>query len=149
MDESQRAWDPTFDLDIERPELLDPCDVDVHFLLTFHESGLAAEAFKKEKDAEKYQRANISIKLYHLDHQKAKRERKAIAIAIREKVRRINALEGLDPKAKVDKVLKEIKDIKRDLVSLIYDRAEFCTAARIYLRGFRNVDWVCEILDRF
>jgi hypothetical protein len=130
---------------LERPVLLDPTNLDDIELLTYHETGYPREACQ-DKHAEAYLRAKQSIYFYHLDHIKAVRARKRIAIKIKghvEQIDRLEALQGAGQNSRDD-----IKFHKKEIIKLVREKAPFCTAARIYLQGYRDREWVEEILNR-
>ncbi|MEO0660486.1 MAG: hypothetical protein AAFZ87_03010 [Planctomycetota bacterium] len=90
VDEARRQFDPPGTGD-ERPIRLDPCDpMDVQ-LLTYSGLGKATPAAKP--GTLDHKRAQRSIELYHLDHNKAADERKGLAIVVRDKVREMDDLE--------------------------------------------------------
>jgi len=130
---------------LERPQLLDPLEIDDTKLLTFHEDGYPREVVQVNTD-ERYIRAKKSIDLYHLDHIKAVRARKTIAITIKNKYDRIEQLLTLDITNPI--VAREIREKKKELIRLIRQNAPFCTAAKVYLQRYRETDWVQDLLDR-
>jgi hypothetical protein len=84
-DETNRAWDENADLDIEQPMLLDPCKLSDVRLLTFKDDG---EAMPRERVDDKpilFNRADISIRLYSLNHTDFVRER----IKLRDDLRKL------------------------------------------------------------
>ncbi|HEX7331392.1 MAG TPA: hypothetical protein VF290_07825 [Pyrinomonadaceae bacterium] len=141
------AWagDPDADWQAERPVLLDPTNLDDVSLLTYHENGYPRETCQDET-ADEHLRARQSIYFYHLDHIKAVRARKILAVKIRDHVENIDRLERLRQAGQ--DTWEDIKYHKREIIKLIREKAAFCTAAKIYLQGFRDRDWVKEILDR-
>ncbi len=143
MNADQRAKVEGDKIEQERPSLLDPCDLDDVKLLTFHRNGRACEANRDETSNE-YLRANISIEVYHLNHNTTKRERKRIAIKVRDLVKDINDFEAESPKNH-----QKIKKGKRELIALVYERAPFYMTAKTYLREYDNDDypWVSDLLD--
>ncbi len=135
-------------LNIEQPVLLDPCDPSEPNLITFHENGFPREA-NQDEDSTEFKRANKSIELFHLHHDKAVKSRKRIAIKIRNLVKEIDSLraermEGANNKS-------SIKNRLKDLTKLIVEDASYRTAARLYLKGNinrKNQNWVQRVLDR-
>ncbi len=140
-----RAWNPEDDLGKEKPFLLDPCDPDDPKLLTFLENGFVSEAFS-DKERVEYKRAACSIISYHLNHNKAVKERKQCAVLIKRKIERIERLESEEPIT--DVVRGEIKEIKKEIFLMIHPRAPYCTASTIYLRGHSAIPWVDQLLQR-
>lgn len=84
-EESNRAWDENADIDLEQPMLLDPCKLSDVRLLTFKDDG---EAMPRERVEEKpilFNKADISIRLYNLNHSDFVRER----IKLRESLKKL------------------------------------------------------------
>jgi uncharacterized protein (TIGR02646 family) len=136
------------DLHTEEPMLVDPCDPADPNLITFHETGFPREVVRDEQSV-KYKRANKSIEIYHLHHNKSVKTRKRLAILIRNLVGEIETLqvgqfEGVDTS-------HQIKARMKDLTKLIHEDAPYRTAARLYLKGNineTNCSWIQELLDR-
>lgn len=89
--ESERAWSPDDSCDDEQPLLIDPCNAAEVAYITFLENGEAVERHKEETNKLFYKKANVSIRLYHLNHNEFVKER----IKIR------------------DDIMKHIEDAKR------------------------------------
>lgn len=83
-DENERAWAPDDNCDDEQPLLIDPCNAAEVAWITFAENGEATERYKKEDKPKRFEKANTSIILYHLNHTDFVRER----IKIRDNLRR-------------------------------------------------------------
>ncbi len=129
----------------ERPVLLDPTNPDDTHLITFHENGFPRETVHDEQD-EEHIRARESIRFYHLDHQKAVRDRKRIAVTIRN---HFVEVERLIPKMNADTIVRDqIKFHKKQIIKLVREDATYCTAARVFLQGYRACEWVQAILER-
>ncbi len=129
LNPNERAMCKTDLIDVERPVLLDPCDFNDVFLISFNEMGLPTEACQ-DHNHDDYKRAHQSIKLYHLDHIKIVRERRRVAITIRRLVDRIEKILPLGSAAG-----DERKERLREIAALIGKNREYCTAARIYLKA--------------
>jgi hypothetical protein len=67
-DESNRAWCPDDDCDLEQPLLIDPCNPAEVALITFGENGEATTRHSKEQMPRLFAKAETSIRLYHLNH---------------------------------------------------------------------------------
>jgi uncharacterized protein (TIGR02646 family) len=139
------ATSETDDWRAERPVLLDPTNLDDIRLLTYHETGYPRET-NQDTSTEAYLRAKQSIHFYHLDHIKAVRARKNIAIKIKGHVDHVDRLEALQSAGQNTR--DDIKYHRKEIIKMVREKAPFCTAARIYLQGYRNRDWVEEILNR-
>lgn len=124
----------------DRPLLLDPLVDEDTKQLTFLTNGFTAPTDKDEK-SEAHARALCSVKLYHLDLTSLVRERKQLAIDIRELVRA-----GQKAETAGDKEGRRVA--KRELIKKARHRAELSTAARIYLGAYKIHPWVQEIFDR-
>jgi uncharacterized protein (TIGR02646 family) len=136
---------PTDNWKDEKPLLLDPFNLDDVKLLTYHTNGYPRETCRDET-REDYIRAKKSIYFFHLDHIKAVRERKTIAIMIKRHVQQVEDLllvKDTQPSAN-----DQIKFHKKEIIKMVREVAPLCTAARIYLQDYRAFEWVQEILDR-
>ena len=134
------------DWESERPVLLDPTNYDDTLLLTYHENGSAREVYSKDKNPEDFKRAKDSIYYYHLDHIKAKRSRKQIAIQIKNNYDAIQKC--LAKRDAIHTYEDEIKKYRKEIITSVREKAPFCTAARIYLKRYRETDWVKYILEQ-
>lgn len=139
------AKEPTDDWKLECPLLLDPMNLDDVGLLTYHENGYPRETCRDESN-EDYLRANKSIYFYHLDHVKAVRERKIIAIKIKDHVEWVQKL--LPVKDSQPTAKEQIKYHKKEIIKLVREVAPLNTAARTYLQRYRSFEWVQDLLDR-
>lgn len=121
--------------------LLDPCDCDDVRLLSFDISGRPTPANGDNKSGD-YLRANKSIEIYHLDHEATRRARKDLSLEIRDLVNQIN-------RAITAKDRQTIRTQKEKLIRLLQPDSEksFNSVARVYLRQYRNLEWVQHILD--
>jgi uncharacterized protein (TIGR02646 family) len=147
MDPNSRAWTSADDLSKEAPELLDPCDPVDPKLLFFDEEGRAV-VNPGNADAKGIadRRVRASVILYHLDHKRLKRERKLIAIKIRDKVKTINDLDAQPHLTAIE--LETRKNALKEIIRHVRSSAAFCTAARCYLSSFRHIVWVEELIER-
>jgi hypothetical protein len=145
LDPNTRAWTKADDHLKENPELLDPCELGDPDMLFFNEIGRAvANPTTVASDAQR--RVETSVRIYHLNHFRLKRERKRIAQKIRINmgiVERLDAQPALTPS---EKELR--KDAIREIIRHVRATAAFCTSARCSLRGFRNLPWVEQIMER-
>ncbi|HEX3130413.1 MAG TPA: hypothetical protein VH394_23955 [Thermoanaerobaculia bacterium] len=76
FDEACRAFTEADDLRRERPKLLDPTNIADTTLLWFEPDGRVVEKYDKDRHPRPYERANVSIGLYHLNESKAKSRRR-------------------------------------------------------------------------
>ena len=78
----------------ESPILLDPCNPNEPGLIDFDETGMPLSTYSEEVHASRHKRAEVSIRLYHLDHADLVDRRKTLAVTI---ARTIRAAERLFP----------------------------------------------------
>jgi hypothetical protein len=147
LDGSPRVMDegPITD---EQPVLLDPFIYGDTELLSFYENGIPTET-NKDKNSIEYLRANTSIELFHLHHDKAVRSRKRIAKNL---INLVEEVEGLYIKKTAgENTIEAINLRMKDIATYIDEFAKYRTAARLYLKGRineNNKKWVQNILDR-
>jgi uncharacterized protein (TIGR02646 family) len=142
IDPDKRAWTRSDPLEDEEPELLDPCDALDPRRLTFKVDGTAS--FGSPDDE---RRARSSIEIYHLDEPRLTRERKAIAIAIDRKASRIKELVAKSQLTSEE--TKLLKEMIIDIVQMSEGSKRFCTAARCYLKDFRGIPLLSDVLDSY
>lgn len=144
FDENKRASCCEEEAD-ELPILLDPCNPAEPSLLDFDETGMPLPTYSEEEHAGRHRRAEISIRLYHLDHADIVDRRKALAIEI---TRKIRAAERLFPlteagNANVDASFAEHVRFLADCIS---ESAELSAFARKILAGHRHIRWIESLL---
>jgi uncharacterized protein (TIGR02646 family) len=145
LNPGERAMCESDPIEKEQPVLLDPCDIDDIYLISFTEMGLAWEAIQDEND-NRYKRANESITLYHLNHTKIVRERKLLAIKIRSLVDRI--VKALTTGGSNSASNDERRELLKELASLICKNKAYCTAARIFLKAHAHIPFVEHLITR-
>lgn len=124
----------------DRPKLLDPLIDEDTKQLTFLTNGFPAPV-DQDPASEARGRALCSIELYHLDHSSLVRERKQIAMDIRDLVAAgQDAVETGDTEGR--------KQAKKELIKRARHKAELSSAARVYLGAYKTLPWVQEIFDR-
>jgi uncharacterized protein (TIGR02646 family) len=128
---------------LESPILLDPCQTQDPGLLDFYEDGRPC-ARQPDHDARK-QRAETSIKTYHLDHPDLVEKRRVLAADIEAKIKEADALfEQCDAgKPAIDKAFA---GLIRVLSIAISEAAELSAFARKMVAGARDKVWVEELL---
>lgn len=134
------------DSNVEKPKLLDPCDIEDNSLLTFNIHGKAC-AINDDESSEEYIRADTSIKLYHLNKKSTCRERKVIYQTVNRLVSTINTLIDQD----IDGNKEQIKSNKKQLMNMIRyacPDTKFNSTAKTYLRIYRDQGWVMDILEK-
>src|SRR3990172_10183861 len=118
------------DCDMEVPELLDPTDPDDWKLLTFRQDGYPTPAM--QPGTSEYQRAETSIKLYHLHCNELINERRALAGRIQ---RLVQYMEALRPQLMNPKMRALYKSEEKELLRAISLAAEYSAAALAYARA--------------
>jgi len=139
QNEHYRAFTPNDDLELEKPALLDPFDTDDCKSLWFDNDGLP----QPSENIDAYQELKVvnSIQIFHLHETKISQKRKNIFIEITKQIRDLE-------RAKKNSDLATIKDIKKKLSRMVKESEEFSRAATVYLRPYRLVPEVKEILNR-
>ncbi len=88
---SFRARKEDDDIELERPELLDPIDPDDWKLLTFRPDGHPTPAKHVDADPDGHRRATSSIEIYHLHCKELVDDRRALAGTIQRLVQELEA----------------------------------------------------------
>lgn len=133
----------------ERPQLIDPCVAsDVRLLDYAIEDGKVVERYAAEQDATRFDRAKVSIELFHLNEGTLIRDRHDLYVAIDHSVKRI---EELETELEVSGVLSDKQALEFDaLINQIADRinasAPFSAFARACLRQNGDLGWNTELL---
>ncbi|WP_210458766.1 hypothetical protein [Vibrio crassostreae] len=130
------------------PMLLDPCVKTDTELLTFAPNGLPKPSSSKTKSMD-YKRAEYSIVKYRLREPKAKNERLGVYQALNMHVTNLTPLKKKTRLSNENKVA--VNSYEASIISLISERAEYRTAARIYLKTLitpDNFDWILDLLTR-
>lgn len=144
-DETRRLKTPG-DLAQENAMLLDPTLHSDVMLLTFDDKGRAKPKYDESKFKNFYDRADISIKLYHLNHSKLVPRRQSISESVERKVK--DAQKQFGRMATNDATARDaFEDIVRELKKMIAEDAEFSATAIAALRYQRSYDWVEDLLE--
>jgi uncharacterized protein (TIGR02646 family) len=142
LDGSPRANNPGEEIN-ESPMLLDPCNTADPGLLDFLDDGQSCARYP-DHDVRR-QRAERSIKLYHLNHPALKDQRKALAAKIEAWIKKADRLfdrcDTGDPD--IDQAFDGFLKSLRDSIS---ERAELSVFARKVIAGFRDIVWVEQLL---
>jgi hypothetical protein len=130
LDRSPVAGGPEDDISAEIIYLLDPADPDDPILMTFNEAG---EPVSASSDRWSTARVELTIKLFHLDHQPLIDARKKVWTRCRLLLNRIQSLMHEQGNV-VSAVLKrELKSLLTDLRALLRSEAELAGTARACL----------------
>lgn len=142
FNEEQRAVAPGQE-DHESPILLDPCQTQDPGLLDFYEDGRPCAS--QPDHAARKQRAETSIKTYHLDHPSLIEKRRVLAANIKAKIKEADALfEQCDTgKPTIDNAFN---GLVRVLHSAISEAEELSVFARKIIAGSRHKVWVEALL---
>ncbi|WP_342107372.1 hypothetical protein [Methylobacterium sp. SI9] len=132
------------ELEDEEPLLLDPTDAYDVDLLTFDQLGVSRPRVLN-KSSWDYKRAHFSIDLLNLNHSDFVKARAKLGRKIKRLVRQgVSAhreyREG-DVRAK-----KRLREIKAELRRMIDRDSDFSRFSELVLRGYRDHDWVNEIV---
>jgi hypothetical protein len=127
---SFRARQEGDDIDREVVVLLDPIDPDDWRLLTFRPDGHPVPA--KEKGSFEYERAAVSIEIYHLYCREMVEGRRLLAGRVQ---RTIEDLETLRPRIADPNVRRIYKRQQKELLRLIHPDFEYSAAALAYARA--------------
>jgi uncharacterized protein (TIGR02646 family) len=126
---SFRARQEGDNCDEEEIELLDPIDPHDWKLLTFRPDGKPIPA--KLLGTHEYLRADISIRLYHLDRKEFVDDRRSLAGRVQ---RLVQYMEILRPQIKNPNMRKLYKDQEKELLRVIDRDSEYSAAALAYAR---------------
>jgi uncharacterized protein (TIGR02646 family) len=121
----------------DRAKLLDPTDDGDTKLLTFLPNGFP---HPMKNDPISVDRVTESVRLYHLDHRPLVTRRKRIADEISQHVENANAAN-----ASGDEV--NYRFHKKEIIKHVREKADYSSAARVYLQAYRTHQWVDEILS--
>jgi uncharacterized protein (TIGR02646 family) len=144
---SFRARQEGDNCDDELVDLLDPTVAADCKLLTFRPDGHPTPT--KEKGSREYERAKVSIWLYHLDHKNFVDDRKALAGKI---TRIIQYMETLRPFITDLRMRKLYFNQEMELLRLIAHNSDYSSAALAYARAEvysyqEKREWLEEILN--
>jgi len=149
--DSCRARQEGDNCDDEAIELLDPIDPHDWKLLTFRPDGKPIPA--KPLGTQEYVRAEVSIRLYHLDRKEFVDDRRSLAGRVQ---RLIQYMETLRPQITNSSMRKLYKDQEKELLRVIDRDSEYSAAALAYARaeiykmerGHQvKREWIEEILN--
>jgi uncharacterized protein (TIGR02646 family) len=127
---SYRARSEGDDCDNEEIELLDPTDPSDWRLLTFRPDGKPIPA--KQLGTREHERAEVSIRLYHLDHKDFVDDRRSLAGKVRRLIQRMEIHRPYIGDLNMRKVYKEEE---KELLRLIDHDSEYSAAALAYARS--------------
>jgi uncharacterized protein (TIGR02646 family) len=146
LDPKRRVFDESdpYAILAEQPLLLDPTEADDPQLLTFNTDGTAQAACMPKDDLEDYQRAQMSIECYHLNHTDLK-ERRQVCICnkMKQLVDEGNMYRSFLEKNRSDTAaLQGYKRVVKGIREMIHESAEYSAAARAMLKIYRNWPWI-------
>jgi hypothetical protein len=145
VDEARRIHSPNGRLADEQATLLDPTSALDPSLLWFVEDGRAVPRYKADQSLLFFTRASISIDVYNFNDFRIKEARVIMAIEIKRQVEL--GEKHLDEAYRgVPVALELFQEICRNLLNFIAPQAEFSSAARAILAGYRDKDWVVDAL---
>lgn len=147
-DESKRAFDQVVLLR-EEPALLDPTVMSDPLLLTFEKDGTAKPTWRKEQFPRLFERADISITYYHLNHTDLVERR--IAVVCNE----VEKLVGRGDKyferlVEGDNSAEDaFNDVLKDLKKMMKDESEYAAAAKAVLKLYKSSVWVDAVVTTY
>ncbi len=138
------------DLLEEDPLLLDPTVAVDPPLLTFEPDGTARPARDEQKFPVEYLRAEVSIRLYHLNHTELKEKRQFdTCYKVKDLVKKADKYFRRWQKDRSNTDARSsYQEVMEDLAKMINERTEHSATARATLKTFRRADrvWVDELL---
>lgn len=144
VDEARRDYGPN-ESNGESPHLLDPIEPDDPPLLGFLENGEATPSYKKERSKLFFERAEVSIRVYNLNHAGIVDARSLIAFKIKHQVKL--GEKYLDQAMAGDMSARDLfREVNRVLSRCIAQDAKYSVAARAFLSTYRDKDWVEAVL---
>ena len=109
------------------------------------EDGQATPGYAEKKSPLFFGRAAISIRVYNLNQATIADSRSMVAFEIKHQVQR--GEKYLDDAAAGDPAASDhFQEVYRVLLGLIGPEAEYSSAARAFLAGYRDMDWVVRAL---
>jgi hypothetical protein len=137
LNEDKRARNPTDNLADEQPCLLDPVKATDPGLLWFDQNGSVVPKYPQQNYPILYQRADVSIKLYHLNYYKTREKREALYNDVEQLVK--DGDKYFNRFANGDNDLEYALNQVLDRLRIMLDEsAEFSAATRSYLLGLRS-----------
>lgn len=147
FDEAARAFDIASDLDLENPCLLDPTVAADAILLWFDEDGRAVPRYGKTERERLWLRAESTIDVYNLNDPNIREARLAVSRDVRDFVKQ--GTDYFDEYAAGSQAAGDtFKLMAKKLAELITPSAEFSSAARAILNGYKQNEWVEMLLQR-
>jgi len=138
IDESKRAYKESDNIKLEKPILLDPCNINDVRLLDFTFDGRPCP--KNNLDDIRKKRVEQSIKLYHLDNPKLNNKRNDLALEINEKISEINNF--LEENPNID----PSESLQKDLQKFMNPESELSVFSRRFISGYREFEWIDDLL---
>ncbi len=138
IDESKRVKEASGNLNQEAPLLLDPCKSNDVCLLDFRDDGSPCARY--QDDEIKKKRAEVSIKLYHLDHPDLVEKRKELALEIKQKIEEIDDFISKYPD------IEPSESLMQDLHRFMNESSELSAFARRIIQGYRDKLWIDALL---
>lgn len=144
LDPATRAWTPGDDHTQEKTALLDPCVITDTQLLFFNAQGRAVA--KPKIGGDDLKRVTISVETYHLNHEAIKKKRESIAIKMGQRIKLIEELDNRPTLSSFE--IRQRKDAIIEILRAVRSSREFCSSARCFLKGYRHLEWVEQLIER-
>jgi len=146
FDEDKRAKTKDQSYEHEEPKLLDPTVAADAILLTWMVDGNAAPRYAASQNAVWHERADVSMKVYHLNHYKLRRRRIKICNELKLLIQ-----EGdiLYEKAVTNQPYEKesMKRVTSQIMEILSENAELTATAKQYIREYRTGDTKREWLE--
>jgi len=138
VDDTKRAFKYTDRWQDEEPNFLDPFNPDDFKFIWFDNDGIPVP--RPAASEKQITKVNNSIEIFHLNEKRLVKRRNDIRINV---VNKIKALKD----AKENNDNNRCREIKEELRKIVRDTEMLSRAAVVYLRAYRNIDEVKEILN--
>ena len=136
IDENQRVYDRSGDIEHEDPCLLNPTRPSDPMLLWFDQTGEAVERYSEIQDRRRFQKARQSIELYHLNHHNIREKRQILYNEVSSLVRQADRhyarlISNSEGKLSED----NFNDVVGKLIGMIRHKAEYSAATVVTSRA--------------
>jgi hypothetical protein len=130
--------------DNESPILLDPCKAQDPILLDFRDNGQSCAKYPDHPI--KKLRAEVSIKLYHLDHPGIVERRRIRAAQIKSFIKQANRIYEKSDAGNPDDD-SSFNEIVCSLADFMSEKSELSAFSRKIIKGYGNIVWVEELFQ--
>jgi len=142
---STRAMTATANLNLEFPELLDPCMLADTLCLIFSTSGQVSPRYSNGSNSIKNRRAETSIRVYHLNHSDLVDARAALGVEIDDLINQAGRFINRTDDGSADWAT-EFEVLIQRLKRLMAADAEYSSFANAIVKAHRDKEWVDALL---